>query len=195
MIITKQKLVKEYVVNKNNSQQIADIFGVKKHTITNLFKKYNIPMRGISESKKRFPSTDGSIFRCTKCLQEKPKEDFTKNKIIKSGIESACKACLNEKSKKWMREELVVLRNKILSILGNKCVWCGENDFRCLQIDHINGGGSKERREQKGATTYYKYIIDEINNKTNRYQILCANCNWRKRYDNCEKDGIITSIV
>jgi hypothetical protein len=73
---------------------------------------------------------------------------------------------------------------RILDLLGNKCVRCGETDWRCLQIDHINGGGTKDFAH--GANARYCKIIREIKAGLNKYQLLCANCNWKKRYENHE---------
>jgi hypothetical protein len=82
-------------------------------------------------------------------------------------------------------------REKALAKLGNKCAnpgcgWVntdgthGCDDKRCLQIDHVHGGGSKE---QKATGVYYKKVVaDQIGN----YQLLCANCNWIKRAVNKE---------
>lgn len=73
------------------------------------------------------------------------------------------------------------------SILGSKCVKCGFEDSRALQIDHIFGGGTKERKEYKnGITQFYKKVIESVLKKENKYQLLCANCNWIKRDENRE---------
>lgn len=82
------------------------------------------------------------------------------------------------------KEQRIKRRIAVLGILGNKCTMCGFNDPRALQIDHINGGGHKERREIKG--TYSYHVIESVLNKENKYQLLCANCNWIKRYNNNE---------
>lgn len=66
------------------------------------------------------------------------------------------------------------LRLKVLTHLGGKCSECGFDDVRALQVDHVNGGGSKDRALFAGR---------EGNEK---YQILCANCNWIKKYVNGE---------
>ena len=71
--------------------------------------------------------------------------------------------------------------------LGGKCVHCGETDFRCLQIDHINGGGSKHF-EQRGTINLLSDVLKDPDAKS-KYQLLCANCNWKKRYDNKEHGG------
>ncbi len=72
------------------------------------------------------------------------------------------------------------IRISVLQKLGGKCVRCGFSDFRALQIDHVNGGGSKELQEI-GAWGVYKKIM---NGDIDGYQILCANCNWIKRDEN-----------
>lgn len=68
----------------------------------------------------------------------------------------------------------------ILELLGAKCKRCGFNDKRALQIDHINGGGTKERLQHGGS--YNRKVLEKIMNGSDEYQILCANCNWIKRY-------------
>ena len=77
-------------------------------------------------------------------------------------------------------------KDKLFEILGGKkCVRCGFTDERALQFDHINGGGSLERKEA-GTNRFLvmKWVKDpDIKLKI---QVLCANCNWIKRYENKE---------
>lgn len=76
------------------------------------------------------------------------------------------------------------IRQSLLVLLGNKCVKCGFSDPRALQVDHINGGGSIEKK--KTTRTFSKMIIESVLKEENKYQLLCANCNWIKRYENHE---------
>ena len=76
-------------------------------------------------------------------------------------------------------------RKEIFNLLGRKCVKCEESDVRCLQIDHINGGGRKEAKSVN-SQAFYRNILTKIRNGSKDYQILCANCNWRKRDENGE---------
>lgn len=69
------------------------------------------------------------------------------------------------------------------SALGGKCGRCGFRDTRALQIDHINGGGS---RENKGSRNYYRRVTESVIEGEGKYQLLCANCNWIKRAENKE---------
>jgi hypothetical protein len=73
-------------------------------------------------------------------------------------------------------------RSAALEKLGNRCIQCGFDDQRALQIDHIDGGGCKESRVKK-EMWLYKRIMD---GHTQGYQLLCANCNWIKRVDKKE---------
>jgi len=78
------------------------------------------------------------------------------------------------------------LRRLVFNKLGNKCVRCGYTDPRALQIDHIHGGGSKEHRKYNGPQ--YIVMLDKLplHKLKEKYQVLCANCNWIKRFENKE---------
>src|ERR1700678_122970 len=46
----------------------------------------------------------------------------------------------------YSREHQKEIRLKVIDLLGGaKCVYCGCNDIRVLEINHKNGGGWKER--------------------------------------------------
>lgn len=81
-----------------------------------------------------------------------------------------------------------LLRLSVINLLGGQCVRCGECDLRCLQLDHINGGGNKETKTtfNRNRRNMYRYYINNPKELYQKYQILCANCNWKKRYDNHE---------
>lgn len=67
-------------------------------------------------------------------------------------------------------------------MLGGVCVRCGYSDTRALQVDHINAD-AKEDRLKKGTSYYYNI---QKNILSGRYQVLCANCNVIKRFENQE---------
>lgn len=74
-------------------------------------------------------------------------------------------------------------RLEALKKLGNKCVSCGYSDIRALHIDHVNNDGYKERNIRKSLNRKIALELVDIN----RYQLLCANCNWIKRLENNEQ--------
>jgi len=75
------------------------------------------------------------------------------------------------------------IREETIKFLGNKCKKCGFSDWRTLQVDHVNGGGGKEKRELGGSRTG---LLKRIKETPEKYQLLCANCNWIKKYENHE---------
>ena len=89
-------------------------------------------------------------------------------------------------SKEYQKNHLQYIRNSVLEALGGSCRFCGFSDKRALQIDHINGGGSKERKERTFKGTFHKHVLQSFLKKEDKYQLLCANCNWIKRVENKE---------
>ena len=80
-------------------------------------------------------------------------------------------------------------KTEIHDLLGGKCKHCGEKDTRVLQIDHVYGDGAQERRN--GLTRMQLYRNIERNTK--RYQLLCANCNWKKREKDFKRNKKVVS--
>lgn len=66
-------------------------------------------------------------------------------------------------------KKVFVGMNKKESMIANKYV---------LQIDHINGDGVR----YKDGGFYIFRILQEIKKGSREYQLLCANCNWIKRF-------------
>src|SRR3990167_6132101 len=94
-----------------------------------------------------------------------------------------------ERANKWYRENKErakarigkygpLWRYEVLLKLGSKCCRCGFSDERALQIDHINGGGTKERSHHLFGPSYYRRVFDSILKNEGKFQLLCANCNW-----------------
>jgi hypothetical protein len=77
------------------------------------------------------------------------------------------------------------VRMKAIEVLGGKCARCGIEDFRVLQIDHVNGGGLRERRNLS-PSRFYKKVIKSAKAGEGKYQVLCANCNMIKKYERQE---------
>lgn len=71
------------------------------------------------------------------------------------------------------------LRLAVIAKLGGACVRCGFGDEMALQVDHVHGGGNRERTGNGGHEKYYRAILRH--GDRGMYQVLCANCNWIKR--------------
>jgi len=138
---------------------------------------------------------------CIRCKQQKSLDNYRKNAKNKDGLSSYCKVCADGFIKRWREsnpEKLKLIRSRskkrvtwrekvlVLTNYSSKetpcCAFCGESDIIVLQIDHINGGGTRHRKEIHEATgnSFYYWLIK--NNYPSGYQVLCANCNTRKRW-------------
>ena len=66
---------------------------------------------------------------------------------------------------------------------GLKCKMCGNDDLTILTIDHINGNGNKHRKEigigRTCGARFYFWL--KRNNYPAGFQVLCFNCQFRKR--------------
>lgn len=88
--------------------------------------------------------------------------------------------------KELARTRRIKLRQAVIAGYGGKCVKCGFQDPRALHLDHVNGNGRKERKEL--APTVLLGKILKLGCPSD-YQILCANCNSIKMYENKEFPG------
>ena len=84
----------------------------------------------------------------------------------------------------WQREQRVKRRNRVVDLLGRKCIDCGNSDIRVLQIDHkipvLRNREGYNKRLDSGAR-----LTDRIANGTldiNDFELRCANCHQIKNY-------------
>jgi hypothetical protein len=78
-------------------------------------------------------------------------------------------------------------RIALIELLGGKCVNCDyDKDVRALYVDHVNGGGRKERLGFKYLLAFYRYYLNSPEIAREKLQVLCANCNAIKRDDERE---------
>ncbi len=77
-------------------------------------------------------------------------------------------------------------RLKIQELLGGRCVQCGFADHRALQVDHVNGDGYSDRQRTRSGYGLYHAVLADLAIGGGRYRLLCANCNWIKRWERDE---------
>lgn len=147
---------------------------------------------------------------CSRCGETNPRE-FWKNSIHKNKIviRTSCKSCSNIQTKEWRiknpkkssehrikysrsekgratrKAAKQRLRTRCLEKLGGKCNWkdCNWTDPRALHIDHVKGGGNKERKILVDEWSFYKKVLSD---RAGIYQLLCANHNMIKKHENNE---------
>jgi len=131
-------------------------------------------------------------YKCKKCGESKPKTEFG----LFEERTLVCKDCVDkfinkyspypQKKPKVKRLSRQNVRAELVKALGSKCKECGMDDLRCLQVDHIKGGGIQEIKKKGYYRMYLDALMEISNGVFGNYQLLCANCNWKKRHTNNE---------
>lgn len=157
---------------------------MSKMRLRGIIKKYR---RGILVPR----NTDGSK-ACTRCGFTKTLKHFHKCYYCLDGRHSICKICRQKYGAGYLGD----MRLAIIRRLGNKCTskecrWLnadgtlGCTDTRLLQIDHIFGGGRKDKYQKgvigTGSAAFYGRLY-RMNDKElhKSFQALCCCCNWIK---------------
>jgi hypothetical protein len=94
----------------------------------------------------------------------------------------SCHKCL-ERDRKRTVAKIALLREEAITRYGGKCVCtsdgpCLEDWKPYLHLDHINGGGTKHRKELRGSKKFYAWL--KRKNYPPILQLLCANCHQAK---------------
>ena len=97
-----------------------------------------------------------------------------------------------EFQKEWQRKHRAQarkyqrsLRTKVLEFLGEKCIYCGCDVPEALEINHINGQGTEEKRNRwkGGSKAFYLAILNGSRSKED-LEITCKVCNARHYLNN-----------
>lgn len=113
---------------------------------------------------------------CPDCMQTRPLSEFYKNRARYDGHSGQCWEC-HSATLSISRQKI---RRQILAKYGGKCVRCGFDDADCLQIDHVNSDGSYDRAFTTSPSRMNRKILEDT---SGMYQLLCANCNCKKRVE------------
>jgi len=79
----------------------------------------------------------------------------------------------------WLTAYRARLRAEMIAAYGGKCACCNEAQPKFLQLDHVFNDGAKDRVVNKTATKLWARLKKKGWPK-DRYQLLCANCNFGK---------------
>jgi len=144
----------------------------------NCFKILNVKIHLIED--KTFSSVSCPVCHRGKQLRD---EDVYSNHNVKwmKKWEAELKSGKRQRSSGTKMRLLIIER-----LSGTKCKRCGFDDVRALQLDHIKGDGMKDRKRFKNDQYMWFYYYDHPEQARKKLQVLCANCNWIKRYENDE---------
>jgi alpha-tubulin suppressor-like RCC1 family protein len=117
---------------------------------------------------------------CSRCGISKDISEFYLHKREKLGRAYMCKEC----SRSAYAEASAEAKSRVFEHYGMSCVCCGETHQAFLTIDHVSGGGNRQRAEMgiSGGARFYRWLIG--NNYPDGYQTLCFNCNCGRAINN-----------
>ena len=129
---------------------------------------------------------------CSICKQEKLLSEFNKNKTRSDGLQTFCRDCNKEKSKKYYKlnkeyhkEQILKNKERYISVAKefifeylkeHPCVDCNEKDPIVLEFDHITNDKYKDISDMVHNGTSIVAIKVEIE----KCEVRCANCHRRK---------------
>lgn len=120
---------------------------------------------------------------CTKCGEMKHHTPGVRNWCTdcRRSYDSAYKEKHRDRYQRQSRQRQRRLRWSALTAYGGdppRCKCCGEDEVKFLSIDHVNGGGNRERTETS------RWVGQHLANMgyPPGYQVLCYNCNLSKGF-------------
>jgi protein-arginine kinase activator protein McsA len=128
--------------------------------------------------------------KCYTCQTEKNEVDFNKNCSRADGLNSICKECSRERSKKYYLDnhdkhvrEVGIRRDKVIQknrefiveyLKQSSCIDCGERDIVVLEFDH-------QRDKKHNISSMLRgHALETIKEEISKCVVRCANCHRRK---------------
>lgn len=127
---------------------------------------------------------------CYKCGEDKPLDEFHKNKNKKDGLQNYCKACAKVRNRNYYlatpeRNPQRQASNKMKReaardyvrewLMSHPCVDCGETDIVVLEFDHVRG----EKKYNIAMMIQRGLGLATIQNEIAKCDTRCANCHRR----------------
>lgn len=195
--------VKNLIVEGKNYVEIGELLNKSRDSIRYVANKYGFTF----ESYNPKPSINCQLHEkyCGTCKLIKNKDEFNKNSSNKDGLNTICRKCSNNRSKKYYSENPDYhrknvkkrnkkihfnIRKKIFEYLkDHPCIDCGETNVIVLEFDHRDG---VEKNFNISMAPNRGYGWEKIKNEIDKCDVRCANChrirtakqfNWYKDFD------------
>lgn len=135
-------------------------------------------------------SSDHNLTKYSRNLQRGPKKWWrvkaTEHKVKLETITAYCQNTKNKFRKIFQHDALTydewlqtTTGKYVTSVLGKDlcCDWCGETWFDFLSLNHVDGGGNKDREEKipEGKTLFSNLRARDFPD-IHKWNILCYNC-------------------
>ena len=123
---------------------------------------------------------------CCICQVEKPVSEFNKNKTRKDGLNTLCKQCSQERSKRYYKENTELhkkninrrkriylhrAKNIVNEFRRNGCSFCDEKCSVCIDAHH-----TKDKEHSIANMVRKGYSVNNIKKELSKCVPLCSNC-------------------
>lgn len=142
--------------------------------------------------------------RCSICKEEKAEIEFNRNKSKKDGLNTVCRECSNERSRRYYHENTIehrqavrersdkvraTNRTSMLELLRkSSCADCGNTDIRVLEFDHLRDKIRDISQLMSGWS--WEAILKEIE----KCDIVCANCHRIRTHERASTYRSLSSL-
>lgn len=136
------------------------------------------------------------MLTCSKCRQEKPENEFTRDKSTRTGFCWWCKACNATRAKDTTTPEYAARKRasaaryqtnkRLLDVWKSErgCCMCPEREPVCLDLHHVDPC----QKEMNVSSVIARRTWDRVLVEINKCVVVCSNCH-RKLHA-----GIVTLI-
>lgn len=186
-------------LNENKTYRIiGEIFGVNPNTARRWILKYDIPLR-TKQRKNQFPNIrkiilDNPEKYANKTYQQvwvelnpdRAKEHRQRsNKKDKERYHTDLEyqKRIRKDRREYSKKRYNGLKIAVIQKLGGKCVYCGCDVLEALEINHVNGGGSKELSIGKKRISHMNLYLGILKRQRKDVELVCRVCNsvhWLK---------------
>jgi len=151
---------------------------------------------------KRYSGALVATKECSQCGKILDASKFYPNKQRKDGLSTQCKTCNSQNCETYrtnnadsyktrQRDTYKARRLETLNAYGHKCVCCGETRYQFLAIDHTNGGGREQLRQDGIQRSDLTRWLRDNDYPQNDFRCLCHSCNTSLgMYGYCPHGGV-----
>ncbi len=171
--------------------EIASLLGIDKSKVSRILKgQAEVRDRKVYAQKYYQEHKEEYDARKKRYRREGRYEDHTKEYSLR----------YRKEHKEFLQQQREQARVEVLSYYSAAgyptCACCGIIDVDILTIDHINDDGNKQRKElgwRGSGIPFYNYLKEH--DYPPGYQVLCQNCNWKKRIQSIEGRGETSQVM
>lgn len=96
--------------------------------------------------------------------------------LVSPDAGTRCRSCAGDQNESNLRRRRK-MRMEVITAYGGQCACCGETRWEFLVIDHIYGGGNKERKANKCSSFEFYRQLKAAGFPNDKFRLLCHNCN------------------